>query len=248
MAEHLARIFGSEEDRVNCPFYFKMGACRHGDQCTRLHNRPVTAQTLLLKNMYQPQPVEVRVAQGEQFEDPEADVAQLKFEDFYYEVFMELSTYGEVEDMVVCDNIGEHMMGNVYVKYVEEDGAENALQKLTGRFYQGRMLQPEFCPVSDFKEPVCRQFDEAKCNRGGFCNFIHWKHVPRVVKRRIFRDMYDDYPEYRKKRRAEKTAKAGKDDGGGAGAFYGGSAPPPARQSSEERRAMIAAWNAEGEE
>ena len=28
----MARIFGSEEDRVNCPFYFKMGACRHGDQ------------------------------------------------------------------------------------------------------------------------------------------------------------------------------------------------------------------------
>ena len=52
-------------------------------------------------------------------------------------------------------------------RYVEEESAELALQKLTGRFYQGRMLQPEFCPVSDFKEPVCRQFDEAKCNRGG---------------------------------------------------------------------------------
>ena len=57
---------------------------------------------------------EVRVAQGENFEDPEADQAQLKFEDFYYEVFMELSGYGEVEDMVVADNLGEHMMGNVY--------------------------------------------------------------------------------------------------------------------------------------
>jgi len=245
MAEHLARIFGSEEDRVNCPFYFKMGACRHGDQCSRLHNRPVTAQTLLLKNMYQPQPVEVRVAQGEQFEDTEADGAQLKFEDFYYEVFMELGQYGEVEDMVVCDNIGEHMMGNVYVKYVEEESAELALQKLTGRFYQGRMLQPEFCPVSDFKEPVCRQFDEAKCNRGGFCNFIHWKHVPRVVKRRIFRDMYDDHPEFRRKRKQEKKGGGG---GGGGGAFYGGAAaePAPARQTSEERRAMIAAWNDEG--
>jgi len=27
--------------RVNCPFYFKIGACRHGDTCTRIHNRPV---------------------------------------------------------------------------------------------------------------------------------------------------------------------------------------------------------------
>ena len=25
MAEHLASIFGTEKDRVNCPFYFKIG-------------------------------------------------------------------------------------------------------------------------------------------------------------------------------------------------------------------------------
>merc|ERR1712224_377032 len=117
--------------------------------------------------------------------------------------------------------IGEHMMGNVYVKYMGEDGAENALQKLMGRFYQGRMLQPEFCPVSDFKEPVCRQFDEAKCNRGGFCNFIHWKHVPRVVKRRIFRDMYDDHPEYREQARGGVKGKQAQFQLGGAGAAPG---------------------------
>lgn len=53
MAEHLASIFGTEKDRVNCPFYFKIGACRHGDRCSRLHNRPTASQTLLLANMYQ---------------------------------------------------------------------------------------------------------------------------------------------------------------------------------------------------
>ena len=46
MAQHLAKIFGTEEDKVNCPFYLKMGACRHGDQCTRLHNRPVRSAFL----------------------------------------------------------------------------------------------------------------------------------------------------------------------------------------------------------
>ena len=47
------------------------------------------------------------------FEDPEADAAQLKFEDFYYEVFMELANYGEIEDLFVTDNLGEQLMGNV---------------------------------------------------------------------------------------------------------------------------------------
>ncbi|GKE68262.1 splicing factor U2af small subunit B-like protein, partial [Tanacetum coccineum] len=53
MAEHLASIFGTEKDRVNCPFYFKIGACRHGDRCSRLHTKPSVSPTILLSNMYQ---------------------------------------------------------------------------------------------------------------------------------------------------------------------------------------------------
>ncbi|CDY46291.1 BnaC05g21650D [Brassica napus] len=54
MAEHLASIYGTEKDRVNCPFYNKMGACRHGDRCSRIHNRPAISPTLLLSNMRRP--------------------------------------------------------------------------------------------------------------------------------------------------------------------------------------------------
>jgi hypothetical protein len=39
--------------RVNCPFYFKIGACRHGDRCSRQHNKPAFSQTVLLQNFYQ---------------------------------------------------------------------------------------------------------------------------------------------------------------------------------------------------
>jgi len=33
--------------RVNCSFYFKIGACRHGDKCSRLHNKPTFSQVNL---------------------------------------------------------------------------------------------------------------------------------------------------------------------------------------------------------
>lgn len=46
----VSQIFGTEEDKVNCPFYQKMGACRHGDRCSRIHNRPVLSQTIMLQN------------------------------------------------------------------------------------------------------------------------------------------------------------------------------------------------------
>ncbi|XP_050786570.1 splicing factor U2AF 26 kDa subunit isoform X3 [Gopherus flavomarginatus] len=52
MAEYLASIFGTEKDKVNCSFYFKIGACRHGDRCSRLHNRPTFSQTIVLLNLY----------------------------------------------------------------------------------------------------------------------------------------------------------------------------------------------------
>merc|ERR1712110_1337454 len=51
MAEYLASIFGTEKDKVNCSFYFKIGACRHGDRCSRIHNKPTFSQTIVLQNL-----------------------------------------------------------------------------------------------------------------------------------------------------------------------------------------------------
>ena len=44
MAEYLASIFGTEKDKVNCSFFFKIGACTHGERCSRIHNRCVNLE------------------------------------------------------------------------------------------------------------------------------------------------------------------------------------------------------------
>ncbi|KAK3020519.1 hypothetical protein RJ639_046208 [Escallonia herrerae] len=143
MAEHLASIFGTEKDRVNCPFYFKIGACRHGDRCSRLHTKPSISPTLLLSNMYQrPDMITPGVdPQGHPL-DPRKiqDHFEARFDflrDFYEDLFEELSKYGEIESLNICDNLADHMVGNVYVQFREEEHAANALQNLTGRFYAG---------------------------------------------------------------------------------------------------------------
>lgn len=41
--------------------------------------------------------------------------------------------------MVVCDNIGDHIIGNVYVKYRDENSAGHAISMLSGRFYGGML-------------------------------------------------------------------------------------------------------------
>lgn len=52
-------------------------------------------------------------------------------------MFCELYRFGEIEDMVVCNNIGDHLLGNVYVKFTEEDYAESCRKALSGRLYNG---------------------------------------------------------------------------------------------------------------
>ena len=39
---------------------------------------------------------------------------QADFDDFFEDVFLELSEkYGELEEMHICDNLGDHLIGNV---------------------------------------------------------------------------------------------------------------------------------------
>lgn len=171
-AEHLARIHGTEEDKVNCPFYFKIGACRHGDKCSRQHHRPPFSETLLIKHMW-PNPMCAVASAGGDVNVLNKDVLQNAFDEFYDEIFEEFAKFGKIEDVQVCENLGDHMVGNVYLKFFDEEDAETALSNLNGRYYGGRPMHLEYSPVTDFREARCRQFDEGTCQRGPYCNFMH---------------------------------------------------------------------------
>ncbi|KAE9619613.1 hypothetical protein Lal_00038239 [Lupinus albus] len=186
MAEHLASIFGTEKDRVNCPFYFKIGACRHGDRCSRLHTKPTISPTILLSNMYQRPDMNAPLLDPNQPQSLDPDKVQDHFEDFYEDLFEELNKYGEIQSLNICDNLADHMVGNVYVQFKEEDHSANAVMNLTGRFYSGRPIIVDFSPVTDFREATCRQYEENVCNRGGYCNFMHLKKISRDLRKRLF--------------------------------------------------------------
>ncbi|KAL8102726.1 hypothetical protein AgCh_027307 [Apium graveolens] len=57
--------------------------------------------------------------------------------DFYEDLFEELSKYSEFESLNICDNLVDHMVGNVYDQFREEEYGAAAVQGLTGRFYAG---------------------------------------------------------------------------------------------------------------
>lgn len=198
MANFLASIFGTELDKVNCSFYFKIGACRHGDRCSRKHVKPSYSQTILMPNLYQNPAYDPKNRMN-------PSQLQNHFDAFYEDIWCELCKYGELEELVVCDNNNDRasssssfpfsphslvvlrrivytnqrhtdLIGNVYARFKYEDSAQKACDDLNSRWYAARPIYCELSPVTDFREACCRLNSGEGCVRGGFCNFIHRKN------------------------------------------------------------------------
>jgi splicing factor U2AF 35 kDa subunit len=242
MADHLARIFGTEEDKVNCPFFYKIGACRHGERCSRNHMRPAFSQTLLIPHLYAAPPQQGTPQLDDKGQPIQPDDSE-HFEDFYEDVLDELVKFGEVEELHIVANLGDHMFGNIYVKYHTEEEAEIANAGLRGRYYWGRLVMPEYSPVTDFREARCRQYDEDHCARGGYCNFIHLRKVPKNLRRRL--DKWARKARRRKRGERSRSRSRGRRDDKGRDS--GSSGTEEKKISGEEddaaRRAKIALWN-----
>lgn len=113
-----------------------------------------------------------------------------------------MSQYGEIEDMIVVDNLGDHIVGNVYVKYSDEEYSENALKNVNGRFFNGKKISAVYSPVTDFLNAKCKQYIDGSCKRGGYCNYMHVKPLSKSFKKDLFQQMYLEHPEYRLKKRS----------------------------------------------
>eukprot|EP00455_Lapot_gusevi_P041121 TRINITY_DN4737_c0_g1_i8.p1 TRINITY_DN4737_c0_g1~~TRINITY_DN4737_c0_g1_i8.p1 ORF type:complete len:169 (+),score=23.73 TRINITY_DN4737_c0_g1_i8:274-780(+) len=165
------------------------------------------------------------------------------------------------------------MLGNVYVRFSTEEQAEIAMKAIQGRFYHGQLVLPEYSPVSDFREARCRQYDEDTCGRGGYCNFMHLKRLPRHVasvlrpprRERLDFDRgdRDRGDHHRGDRRFGGRDRSPRRDGrfGGGDRRFGGRDRSPrrrspsrerdrspknsAKESDEERRLKIQQWNRE---
>eukprot|EP00053_Salpingoeca_punica_P020551 m.211866 g.211866 ORF g.211866 m.211866 type:complete len:281 (+) comp19044_c0_seq1:51-893(+) len=225
MADYLASIFGTEKDKVNCSFYLKIGACRHGERCSRIHTRPTFSATILLQNFYQnpanaPHGTETSV-------QTEEELAQ-QYEEFYEDVFWEMEEkYGKVEEMNVCDNMGDHLIGNVYIMFEREEDAERAVQDLNNRWFNGRPIYAELSPVTDFGEASCRQYELEECTRGGYCNFMHIKPISQQLRRKLFGGKLPSYMRDRERERNSPKRARGSGDhrsgyGGGGRGWEGG--------------------------
>ena len=157
------------------------------------------SQTILFKHLYQNPKEAISFAEGNKISDKDLKASLDHFYDFYEEMFTELSNFGELLELNVCDNLGDHMIGNVYAKFSSEEYASRAFNTLAGKYYHSNLVQEEYSPVVNFRECRCRNYEEDRCERGGFCNFLHLKHISRSLEKSLKDEMYDKHPEYRRR-------------------------------------------------
>uniref|UniRef100_UPI003AADF8F1 U2 small nuclear ribonucleoprotein auxiliary factor 35 kDa subunit-related protein 2 isoform X2 n=1 Tax=Centroberyx gerrardi TaxID=166262 RepID=UPI003AADF8F1 len=168
--------YGTERDIANCPFFLKTGACRFGERCSRKHVHPAASPTLMIRAMF----VTFGMEQCRR-DDYDTDAClehseeelQEYFLDFYHDVLPEFKSVGKVVQFKVSCNFEPHLRGNVYIQFDTEEQCREAFVKFNGRWYAGKQLHCELCPVTRWKNAICGLFDRQKCPKGKHCNFLH---------------------------------------------------------------------------
>lgn len=98
--------------------------------------------------------------------------------------------------MHIVDNIGDHLIGNIFVKFATEEDARNVMENISRRRYRGKLVMPEYSPVIDFDKGSCRKFMMGHCRRGGNCNFLHMKNIDKSLRKALFKKMYKERPDF----------------------------------------------------
>ncbi|CAG8505048.1 23525_t:CDS:2 [Cetraspora pellucida] len=183
-------------DQINCPFYLKTGACRYGSSCGRHHSYPDKGVTILIKNMYEGMPVQLADEDNDDNLEYDEVEAERHYHEFFEDVHSEFQQYGTIVQFKVCNNFQMHLRGNVYVQFSKEYEAEQALRTIRGRWYAGKQLICEYCPVTNWRSAICGRYlcfifvvlqilwisltfacighyEKNKCPKGIHCNFLH---------------------------------------------------------------------------
>uniref|UniRef100_A0A2K5KV34 C3H1-type domain-containing protein n=1 Tax=Cercocebus atys TaxID=9531 RepID=A0A2K5KV34_CERAT len=210
-------IFGTEKDKVSCSFYFKVGACRHGDRCSRLHSKPTFSQTIALLN----------ISRNPQNSSQSADglrcaVSGVEMQEHCDEYFEEICTemeekYGEAEETNVY-----HVVGNVHGKFGREADAEKAVTDLNNRWFNGQPSHAEPSPETDFREACRRQDETGERSRGGSCGFVPLKPISRELRRELYGRRRRKKRRSRCRSRERRSGSRDRGRGGGGGPGRGG--------------------------
>ncbi|KAL7697261.1 U2 splicing auxiliary factor [Lotmaria passim] len=198
---HVAPV-SNNNSSDRCVFFSKMGACRHGEQCTKLHYHPDSSPTVLFPMMY-PNPLAITHIKDREW-NVEFEKKYLKkhFEHFFKEVWRTFMEFGRIAELRVVSNLGDHLLGNVYIRFEDPQVAARIVRELRGKKLNQIIVLPELSPVTNFAEACCKEDLEGRCQRGEQCNYLHIMKVSRKLLEKLEKEQNKYWK--KKERQAEE--------------------------------------------
>ena len=190
----------------------------------------------MFRHLYQNPPAALAFASGQKVTDEELKESLKHFEQFYEEIFVELSSFGELKELEVVDNLGDHLIGNVYARFNDEAGASKAFNALAGKYYNSKLVEEEYCPITKISWCKCKFNDDGLCQRGAFCNYLHLKPVSEKLLKNLREEMYEKHPEYKKNRTFNFFSKLAKHE-------HSSSESSLEKYNVDHRKKIIERWN-----
>ena len=93
----------------------------------------------MFKHLYQNPPAAIAFAEGS-ISEKNLKEALKDLEKFYEEIFIALSNFGELKELYLVDNLGDHLIGNVYIRFNDDIAASKAFNSLAGKCYHNKLV------------------------------------------------------------------------------------------------------------
>lgn len=179
-----------QHQTLRCPFYDKVGACRHGSQCSRKHVKPQRSKTVVFWKLFENPQTQLEDEAFIQFHDKQqqqqvqpkhiqfktVSKEELKsfVDTFFLDLLSEMSSFGQIKEFAICSNRNAHLSGNVYLRFGTFEEAQACIDASNDKWFNGLPVYCELSPVSDIQEAICGEYLRTNsCSRGPHCNFIH---------------------------------------------------------------------------
>jgi splicing factor U2AF subunit len=197
----------------HCTFFSKMGACRHGDGCTKLHFKPTSSPTLLFPKLY-PNPLAFNLKLNQDEQPMEFDKKYLKkhFEHFYKEMWRNFMELGKIAELRVVSNLCDHLLGNVYIRFEDAADAARVRDEVKAKRFHGILMLPELSPVQNFPDACCKEDLEGSCARQDQCNYLHIMKISSSVMKKLEKEQEKFYAKKEKKTGGDRKRSRSRSD------------------------------------
>lgn len=167
-----AKIAETERDPNLCPFFDKTGTCMKGELCNKSHKDVPISRTIVLHHIFPDPDAFISMLPPDVLKmDPETKKRLV--DAFFIDVACMLMQFGQLDDMILCQNKVDHLVGNVIALFHDSNAALAAKTFLDGQYYAGRKIQVSFVPIPRISLTICHNVDGGQCQLGNMCNFVH---------------------------------------------------------------------------